>query len=179
MESRHVEKYILYGGSRSYKINPNQPNKPTGRPDLAVYKRRYVFGEKCLSPCKIVGGEGDSRRFSEDKGEYFMEDHLEANHSKCGKKKNFWRTSHNLLPTKDNLLKRKVVDEPMCPICEKEPETVFHALRGCPAAMDIWGCSERTFQKCAIVGGNFTQTAENVLSRCGLEDFGLFVQLAR
>ncbi|KAE8124832.1 hypothetical protein FH972_019680 [Carpinus fangiana] len=30
--------------------------------------------------------------------------------------------------------------------------------------MDIWGSSKRTIQKCAIVGGNFMQTAENVLS---------------
>jgi hypothetical protein len=67
----------------------------------------------------------------------------------------------------------------LCPICEKEPETVFHALWGCPAAMDIWESSKRTIQNCAVVGRNFMQTAENVLSRCGVEDFGLFVQLAR
>jgi ribonuclease HI len=94
-------------------------------------------------------------------------------------KKIFWRACHNLLPTKDNLLRRKVVNEPLCPICEKEPETVIHALWDCPAAMDVWGNSKRTFQKCAIAGGNFIQMAEYVLSRSGVEDFGFFVQLAR
>jgi hypothetical protein len=78
VESRHVDKYIHYGGSRSYKINPNQSNKSTGRLDLAMYKYRYIFGEKCLSPCKRGGDKGDSGRFNEDKGEYFVEDHLEV-----------------------------------------------------------------------------------------------------
>ena len=68
---------------------------------------------------------------------------------------------------------------PLYPICEKEPETVVHALWGCPTAMDVWGNSKRTFQKCAIEGGNFMQMAEYVLSRSVVEDSGFFVQLAR
>ena len=40
----------------------------------------------------------------------------------------FWRACHDLLPTKDNLLRRKVVKKPFCLICEKEPETILHAL---------------------------------------------------
>lgn len=85
-----------------------------------------------------------------------MEDHLETIYSKCSqKKKNFSRACHNLLPTKDNLLTRKVVKEPFCPVCEREPETVFHALWGCPTAMGVWGCGNKTFQRCAMECVNF------------------------
>ena len=90
-----------------------------------------------------------------------------------------WRACHNLLPTKENLFRQKVVNEPLCPICEKELETVFHVFWGCPAAMDVWGSSKRMFQKCSIVGGSFMQTAENVFSRSSVEKFRLFVQLVR
>jgi hypothetical protein len=43
--------------------------------------------------------------------------------------KNFmWWAYHNLLPTKRNLLSRKVVKESMCPFCEMEKETVSHII---------------------------------------------------
>ena len=138
LEPRQVGKYIHGGRSRNYKVYPDKPNKPTGCSDLAVHKYRFVFGEKCLSPGKRDGNEGKFGRFREDKGEYFVEDHVEVSYSKRSKKL-FWRACHNLLPTKDNLLKQKVVNEPLCPIFEKEPEMVFHALWGCPTAMDVWG----------------------------------------
>ncbi|XP_059451224.1 uncharacterized protein LOC132182029 [Corylus avellana] len=90
----------------------------------------------------------------------------------------FWRACQNVLPTEDNLLRRKVVKEPYCPICEKEPETVVHALWGCPAATDVWGCSKKIFQKCATEGVDFLLLAEQILSRCGSENSVLFVHLA-
>ena len=57
-----------------------------------------------------------------------------------------------LLPTKDNLIRRKVVKEHFCPICEKEPETVLHALWGCLVAIDMWGGGKRIFQKFTFEG---------------------------
>ena len=59
----------------------------------------------------------------------------------------FWRECHNLLPTKDNMLRRKVVKDPFCPICEKDPEAVLHAFWECPAAMNMWGVGKKAFQK--------------------------------
>jgi ribosomal protein L37AE/L43A len=44
-----------------------------------------------------------------------------------------WRACHNLLPTKDNLLRRKIVKEPHCPICGRVTETMYHAMWECPA----------------------------------------------
>ena len=91
----------------------------------------------------------------------------------------FWRAYQNLLPTKDNLLKRKVVDEPYCPICKEEPETVLHALWGFPSATDVWGCSKVIYQKCGNIGDDFWLLAEFIFSRCGEEDTIRFIHLAR
>lgn len=48
-----------------------------------------------------------------------------------------WRACNNLLPTMANLLQRKVVTDSKCPCCEREEESVIHALWCCPAAQDV------------------------------------------
>lgn len=39
-----------------------------------------------------------------------------------------WWACNNALPTKANLIKMKIVINPLCPICELEPETMEHIL---------------------------------------------------
>lgn len=48
-----------------------------------------------------------------------------------------WRVTNHLLATKNNLFIRKCVDNPLCPICLSEEETVLHAIWQCPTANDI------------------------------------------
>jgi hypothetical protein len=91
----------------------------------------------------------------------------------------FWRACHNLLPTKDNLLRRKVVKEPYCLICENEPEIVLHALWSCPAEVDVWGNSKKSIQKYSSTGKSFICIAEDILKKVGQDNFVAFVQLAR
>ncbi|XP_062152012.1 uncharacterized protein LOC133860414 [Alnus glutinosa] len=47
-----------------------------------------------------------------------------------------WRACSNILPTKQNLFKRQVVEDDRCPWCRQEEETIVHALWSCPAAQD-------------------------------------------
>jgi hypothetical protein len=77
------------------------------------------------------------------------------------------------------MLRRKVVTEPYCPICENEPETVLHALWSYPTAVDDWGNSTKSIQKYSSAGRNFICIAEDILKKGGQEDFGSFVQIAR
>lgn len=43
--------------------------------------------------------------------------------------KNFlWRACHDILSTRDNLCKRKIVSEPLCHVCGIEVEIRFHIL---------------------------------------------------
>jgi hypothetical protein len=90
-----------------------------------------------------------------------------------------WRACQNILPTKDNLLQRKIVIDPLCPICKRDAETIFHALWACPTAEDIWGASKSKFQKCSFIGSDFTQVAETILQKKGTAKLASFIWLAR
>lgn len=62
-----------------------------------------------------------------------------------------WKACANILPTKGNLHRRGVVEDPMCPICKLEPKTVSHVLWNCLAVLDVWHECPPQIQKCAIV----------------------------
>lgn len=44
----------------------------------------------------------------------------------------------NTLPTRVNLYKRRIIDDPMFPLCKSEEESVSHALRSCLAIRNVW-----------------------------------------
>ena len=52
-----------------------------------------------------------------------------------------WRACTNSLPTKVNLMKRKVLVDPLCHYCGKQPEDIMHALWGCESIKHVW-CDE-------------------------------------
>jgi ribonuclease HI len=95
-------------------------------------------------------------------------------------KKIIWKACHDILPTKANLCKRKIIDDPLCPLCESETETVLHALWQCPAAVDAWsmGCT-RLQKKSFNIGKNFLQVVEEIFLQCDLEETKQFVGIAR
>jgi ribonuclease HI len=94
--------------------------------------------------------------------------------------KNFlWRACHDILPTRENLHKRKIIDDPMCPICGREVETSFHILWQCPSAMDVWSMGNLKFQKSAFKGPCFSQVVAGMFSKCSPEEIQQFVGLAR
>jgi hypothetical protein len=57
-----------------------------------------------------------------------------------------WRACSNILPTKVNLARRKVLDNDICILCNREPESVIHAMWPCPAAQDVWGICDLRIQ---------------------------------
>jgi hypothetical protein len=59
-----------------------------------------------------------------------------------------WRACQNLLPTKQNLLKKCVLKDDLCPCCKFQEESIIHALWSCPSAQDVWGSGSLVFQKC-------------------------------
>jgi hypothetical protein len=50
-----------------------------------------------------------------------------------------WHACHDILPTKSNLLKRKVIEEDICPCYNLEMETLVHAIWLCLTAQNVWG----------------------------------------
>ena len=53
-----------------------------------------------------------------------------------------WRACCDALPTKSNLLRRKVIQEDICESCREATETVGHVLWSCPKAKEVWECSK-------------------------------------
>lgn len=50
-----------------------------------------------------------------------------------------WRACKSILPTKDNLKRRKIVQDDLCFLYYREMETVAHILWDCPSSIDVWG----------------------------------------
>ena len=69
-----------------------------------------------------------------------------------------WRACHNILPTREKLRSRQIIDDDSCPICHSFPKTAIHALWECGATQDVWaGCPVRILQKgltnqCSVLG---------------------------
>jgi len=48
-----------------------------------------------------------------------------------------WRTCNDILPTKMNLTKRRIIDDAACPTCMRFPESAIHVLWECDMAQDV------------------------------------------
>lgn len=49
-----------------------------------------------------------------------------------------WRTAKNILPTRGNLCKKGIKIDPVCPLCNLEPETSEHLFMRCNFAQVVW-----------------------------------------
>lgn len=58
-----------------------------------------------------------------------------------------WRACSDILPIRTNLCRRKVPLDPVCGICQKQNETVAHALWSCPMARNVWALVAGKLQK--------------------------------
>lgn len=58
------------------------------------------------------------------------------------KVRNFiWRIVRHWMASKENLYRKKCAQSPLCPICEKETESIEHILFRCPWTETVWfGC---------------------------------------
>lgn len=66
-----------------------------------------------------------------------------------------WRACCDLLPTRTNLVKRKIIEDLRCPICKSIQESLIHALWDCPAARDVWGETCSPLRKWSFVVQDF------------------------
>ena len=81
-----------------------------------------------------------------------------------------WRACNEILPTKLNLSKRKIIADVMCPICLRFPESVVHALWDCGAARDVWAGSLKILQKCESGMVDMLQLMEYLMERVESHD---------
>ncbi|KAF7808930.1 uncharacterized protein G2W53_035673 [Senna tora] len=73
-----------------------------------------------------------------------------------GKIKHFvWRACKEILPVCDSLARRGIDISPVCPLCNSEPESVFHALFRCSSLEDFWSRTNLPFVSEAEDGISF------------------------
>ncbi|KAK9984589.1 hypothetical protein SO802_034114 [Lithocarpus litseifolius] len=53
-----------------------------------------------------------------------------------------WKACHDALPTKNSLMRWKVIQEDLCDSCKEARETMGHVLWCCPKAREAWECSK-------------------------------------
>jgi hypothetical protein len=58
-----------------------------------------------------------------------------------------WKACNNILPTKENLFKRGIVDDHLCLICGLQTKIVGHILWSCQSARDVWFGNLKMIQK--------------------------------
>jgi ribonuclease HI len=90
-----------------------------------------------------------------------------------------WRACNDILPTKENLWKKKIIKDPTCLICGREVESVFHILWQCPSSMDVWSGGCLRIQKCSFTGPDFLEVMEGLLNKCTGEELEIFSCIVR
>ncbi|XP_075665254.1 uncharacterized protein LOC142634893 [Castanea sativa] len=80
-----------------------------------------------------------------------------------------WRICQNILPTRENLFHRKVVEDRGCEACKQEVESIIHVMWECGVAQDVYAGSRISLQKCPTLMGTIqdpsvlVQKAETML----------------
>jgi hypothetical protein len=90
-----------------------------------------------------------------------------------------WRACHNALATKANLFRRKITDDPLCPLCGAEAETTGHVLWGCPTAKAIWSMCGSKIKKQCIANAESVFIVEEFQRYVDMEDMELIGVVAR
>ena len=86
-----------------------------------------------------------------------------------------WRACQEILPTRVNLAKRRIIPDNLCHCCRSCPETGVHALWECGAAQNVWaGCLAR-IQKIPNDQRDTLQLFEELMDRLSRQEFELFL----
>jgi hypothetical protein len=83
-----------------------------------------------------------------------------------------WQAYNNVLPTKENLFKRKITDDPLCPVCLMEVETIGHALWSCTTACNVWMEMSAKTHKSISKEDDFSHILLCLLDRLEESEFG-------
>ena len=76
-----------------------------------------------------------------------------------------WRACANVLPTKENLNRRRIQVDPQCEICCQQPKSVGHLLWECSLAQNLWALCRGGLQKCQNNLWDFFQLFQTLLFR--------------
>ena len=86
-----------------------------------------------------------------------------------GKIKHFlWKACTNSLPTKENLLKRKILQESGCPRCSGSSKFVVHALWSCTCIKVVWNTDFNWGDQCPTDSESFSNVLQKIRAKPAL-----------
>ncbi|XP_042990763.1 uncharacterized protein LOC122317788 [Carya illinoinensis] len=74
-----------------------------------------------------------------------------------------WKACNNNLPTKQNLFRKRIVEELDCPICLHEVESIEHDIWECESLRDVWGLCSMKVQKRSLQNQSFRELVFDLL----------------
>ena len=80
----------------------------------------------------------------------------------CKIKHFLWKSVSNSLPTKSNLVNRKILQDLTCHLCSSAPENVVHALWGCEKIKHIQPQDFGWLDRIAVVDFSFKDLVEKI-----------------
>jgi hypothetical protein len=125
---------------------------PLGQPDKLVWMGNSsgCFSVKSvyhMEMSKRLATRGESSNSQENSEVWGLIWYLEG----PGVLKHFvWKFCSNALPTKENLCRQKIKQDPLCPLCSSSTEDIWHALWSCPAAVAVWQDCPHRLQKLSL-----------------------------
>ena len=79
-----------------------------------------------------------------------------------------WRACQEILPTRLNLVKRRIIHDDVCSNSTRFPESTVHVLWDCRVVVDVWAGSSLKLQKCTHGQADMIELMEYLLSRLSL-----------
>lgn len=86
-----------------------------------------------------------------------------------------WRACQDILPTRANLVRRKIISDNGCQCCIGLPEFALHAIQEYGVAQDLWAGSSISLQKCINAHHDIFLLFESLLDRLLIAKFELFL----
>ncbi|GLT65131.1 hypothetical protein SLA2020_375810 [Shorea laevis] len=88
-----------------------------------------------------------------------------------------WQAYRGVLPTKDNLHRRWIVTDLLCPVCGLEPESILHCFVHCPAARATWLGCPLSLRASELHVNSFAAFLDSMVSILGREQLELLCVL--
>jgi hypothetical protein len=89
-----------------------------------------------------------------------------------------WRASHESLPTRQNLHRRHILDDPVCITCNSEPETIIHILWLCSTSQNVWQSVLWSHKLTRDTYSDFQELLLNCVQNLTLPELQLFAMLS-
>nr|XP_023901788.1 uncharacterized protein LOC112013629 [Quercus suber] len=86
-----------------------------------------------------------------------------------------WRACLDILPSKVNLARRKILTDTTCGVCQRCPKTLSLAIWSCSAAQDVWAGASARIQKCGGEMDEFLHFFQFMMSKLSQEELENFL----